>query len=172
MRAIYLTGFMGSGKTTIGKALGEALKLPIIDTDEWIVERHQKQIRDIFADEGEDAFRRYEREALMQLPKENIVITTGGGIVIQKENRERMKDTGLVFYLQCDLDEIYRRLENDTSRPLLDGQKRLNMERLMNERQSWYEEAHVTIPVAARTVDEIVEAIVNVIKDRQNGDNN
>ncbi|WLR49762.1 shikimate kinase [Bacillus tianshenii] len=171
MRAIYLTGFMGSGKTTVGAELGKVLQLPVIDTDQWIEQQKGKQIRDIFAQEGEAVFRRYEYEALQKLPKTDTVITTGGGIIIQEQNRAFMKKNGTVFYLHCDLDEIYTRLENDTTRPLLDGAKRTNIENLMSERRSWYEEAEVIIDTTGRSIEEIVKEIVNVIKERQRGDN-
>ena len=91
MRAIYLTGFMGSGKTTIAEKLSKALDMPAIDTDQHIMKATGKSIPDIFANEGEAAFRQYETESLEALPTENVIISTGGGIVLKERNRRFME---------------------------------------------------------------------------------
>ncbi|OEH92880.1 shikimate kinase [Bacillus solimangrovi] len=164
MLAVYLTGFMGSGKTTIGKELGKYLGVPVIDTDEWIEKEKDKSIRDIFNEEGEESFRKYERECLKEMPEKNAIITTGGGMIIQSVNRQYMQTHGQVIYLHCDLDEIFRRLEKDTSRPLLDGTKRENIRKLMNERKQWYEESHIKIDTTQRSINDIVKEIADRIK--------
>ncbi|MCX8001519.1 MAG: shikimate kinase [Anoxybacillus mongoliensis] len=164
MRAIYLTGFMGAGKTTIGKRLGEVLQLPVIDTDAYIEQQVGKTIAAIFAEEGEEAFRAYEREVLKKLPTEHIVITTGGGIVIQEENRQFMRKHGIVIYLHCELHELFRRLMGDTTRPLLMENKKSQMKQLFEQRLPWYHEAHITIDTTNRTVNDIVETIVSLLK--------
>ncbi|MGQ0415199.1 shikimate kinase, partial [Bacillus sp. HC-TM] len=91
MKSIYITGYMGAGKTTIGKALSKELHMDVIDTDQKIEEKQEKAIRDIFAEEGEMAFREYESEMLRALPVHNVIITTGGGIIERAENRKWMK---------------------------------------------------------------------------------
>ncbi|MBB5354462.1 shikimate kinase [Anoxybacillus mongoliensis] len=164
MKAIYLTGFMGAGKTTIGKRLGEVLQLPVIDTDAYIEQQVGKTIATIFAEEGEEAFRAYEREVLKKLPTEHIVITTGGGIVIQEENRQFMRKHGIVIYLHCELHELFRRLMGDTTRPLLMENKKSQMKQLFEQRLPWYHEAHITIDTTNRTVNDIVETIVSLLK--------
>ncbi|MGJ7034945.1 shikimate kinase [Anoxybacillus eryuanensis] len=164
MKAIYLTGFMGAGKTTIGKRLGEVLQLPVIDTDAYIEQQVGKTIAAIFAEEGEEAFRAYEREVLKKLPTEHIVITTGGGIVIQEENRQFMRKHGIVIYLHCELHELFRRLMGDTTRPLLMENKKSQMKQLFEQRLPWYHEAHITIDTTNRTVNDIVETIVSLLK--------
>jgi shikimate kinase len=167
VKAIYLTGFMGAGKTTIGKKLGNVLQLPVIDTDEYIERQAGKSIADIFAEEGEETFRMYERQVLKMLPTENVIITTGGGMVIQAENREWMKTNGTVVYLHCDVDELVRRLEHDSSRPLLSENKRMQIERLFRERLPFYKEATVTIDTTGKSIDETVAEIVAVLKDQK-----
>lgn len=118
MQAIYITGFMGAGKTTIGKALSDKLGIPVVDTDQRIEEKHGKLIRDIFAEEGEISFRQYESAMLQALPTSDIIITTGGGIVESTNNRQWMSENGIVVYLYCDPYVIAERLSEDTTRPL------------------------------------------------------
>jgi shikimate kinase len=170
MRAIYLTGFMGSGKTTIGRALSEKLGIPVIDTDEMIEKKAGKTIPAIFADEGEERFRKYEQEILKQLPTNDVIITTGGGMVISKENRSWMKKHGNVIFLSCSLDIIFQRLQSDTNRPLF-SQNKEKMKELYEKRLPYYLEAAFTIDTSQKSVEEIVEDIVRMIKKQEGGDN-
>jgi shikimate kinase len=170
MRAIYLTGFMGSGKTTIGRALSEKLGIPVIDTDEMIEKKAGKTIPAIFADEGEERFRKYEQEILKQLPTNDVIITTGGGMVISKENRSWMKKHGNVIFLSCSLDIIFQRLQSDTNRPLF-SQNKEKMKELYEKRLPYYLEAAFTIDTSHKSVEEIVEDIVRMIKKQEGGDN-
>jgi shikimate kinase len=164
MKAIYLTGFMGAGKSTIGRELGKALNLPVIDTDDFIEKTREKIIKDIFETEGESAFRSYEREALKELPIENVIITTGGGMVIQQENREWMRSHGTVFYLHCDFSIIAERLKHDTSRPLFDQEQLNKTKKLYQDRLPLYQEAHYTIDTTTKEISDIVSEIVKLIK--------
>jgi shikimate kinase len=170
MRAIYLTGFMGSGKTTIGRALSEKLGIPVIDTDEMIEKKAGKTIPAIFADEGEECFRKYEQEILKQLPTNDVIITTGGGMVISKENLSWMKKHGNVIFLSCSLDIIFQRLQSDTNRPLF-SQNKEKMKELYEKRLPYYLEAAFTIDTSHKSVEEIVEDIVRMIKKQEGGDN-
>ncbi len=124
MKPIYLIGFMGSGKTTIGKELAACLNQEVIDTDEEIVKRENKNINDIFAQHGEGYFRSLESLILIEMDGRAGVITTGGGIVINPENRKRLSETGIVFFLYASPEEIFKRIEKDHSRPLLKGDKK------------------------------------------------
>ena len=85
MKSIYITGYMGAGKTTIGKALSQELQMDVVDTDQKIEEKQAKAIRDIFAEEGETAFREYESEMLRALPVHNVIITTGGELLNERK---------------------------------------------------------------------------------------
>ncbi|WP_416827209.1 shikimate kinase [Ectobacillus polymachus] len=160
MKALYITGFMGSGKTTIGKELGLRWNMPVIDTDEEIERKTGKQITAIFHDEGEEVFRDYESNMLQSLPCENVIITTGGGIIGREQNRKWMKEHGIVLYLYCDLSHIVKRLEGDTSRPLFKNTEAFSA--LYKMRQKWYEEATVTVD----TTDKDVQSILNEIEMR------
>lgn len=159
MDAIYLTGFMGAGKTTVGKALGEKLGISVIDTDAVIVNKENRPIDTIFREEGEDSFRRKETAVLYELPTKDVIVTTGGGIVLKKENRDYMKKHGIVFFLYCSPEKTYARLENDTSRPLLKGDKRKEIASRLVERMDRYLEADYVIDTSDLTIEETVAQI-------------
>jgi shikimate kinase len=120
MTTIYLIGFMGSGKSTIGVELAKKLSKTYVDTDQYIVEKHQREIAEIFQTDGERSFRNFEIDALREVsPYE--VVSTGGGIVEKAENLQTMKNNGVIVYLHTSFQEIYNRLENDLTRPLWDS---------------------------------------------------
>jgi shikimate kinase len=161
MDNIYLIGFMGSGKTTIGKALGNYLNISVIDTDEEIIRIKNKSITDIFNDEGEPAFRRYENEVLRNLPSKDCIVTTGGGIIKSEENRLWLKENGLVVFLDATPDEIVNRLMDDQSRPLLIGDKKAKISQMLEERMALYSEtANFIVDTTGKQVNVIVEEIV------------
>ncbi|NSL50357.1 shikimate kinase [Calidifontibacillus erzurumensis] len=164
MKSLFLTGFMGSGKTTIGKQLAEKLSLPVIDTDEFIENQLNKTIREIFETEGEKKFREYEKHFLKLVPTENTIVTTGGGIILAEENRAWMREKGYVIYLHCEPDEIIRRLKDDQTRPLLDGDKENNIRTIFSQRLPLYNEADLKIDTMNKNPDEIVEEIEQLIK--------
>ncbi|WP_273850738.1 shikimate kinase [Guptibacillus spartinae] len=164
MKAIYLTGFMGSGKTTVAEALSKELGVPAIDTDEHIAKMQDKTISAIFDEEGEKAFRAYETASLENLPCKNIIISTGGGIVLNEKNRSYMKQNGTLIYLHCEPDEIVKRLEDDTTRPILAGGNKQNkVKTIFAERLPLYREAEYEIETTNRTVKDIVADICSII---------
>ncbi|HHY73035.1 MAG TPA: shikimate kinase [Bacillus bacterium] len=164
MKSLYLTGFMGSGKTTIGKLLAEKLALPVIDTDQFIEEQLQKTIREIFETEGEEQFREYEEQFLKMIPTENNIITTGGGIILKNENRTWMRKNGTVIYLHCEPEEIMKRLASDETRPLLDGDKQKNILSIFAKRSEYYDDADFKIDTTGKSPVEIVLEIEQLIK--------
>src|SRR5690625_3132536 len=103
---------MGSGKSTIGKDLANKLSKSYVDTDQYIVEKHQREIADIFQKNGESTFRKYEIDALNSLSTYEVV-STGGGIVERDENLQTMEKNGFIFYLHASFEEISNRLEKD-----------------------------------------------------------
>ncbi|PFG13867.1 shikimate kinase [Bacillus sp. es.036] len=160
MKAIYLTGFMGSGKTTVAEELSKALALPSEDTDKHVTKMQGREIPVIFESEGEKAFRSYETASLKDLPTENIIISTGGGIVLSENNRSFMKQNGTMIYLHCEPEEIVKRLEGDTSRPLLAGDNKQNkINTIFTERLPLYREADYEIETTNRSVKDIVAEI-------------
>lgn len=164
----FITGFMGSGKTTIGQALGEKLGLHVIDIDQWIEEKEKKEIKDIFKEKGEDYFRELETEALQAVSEKNVIVTTGGGIVTRAVNREWMKKNGVIIYLHCEIEEVLSRLEGDKSRPNFRADRE-EMEKLFLSRKKFYEEAHITIDTTGKTVEEIVEQLTSRLKEVESG---
>ena len=159
MKALYIIGFMGSGKTTVGKALSSALHMPVIDTDQCIEEKTKKIIQDIFSEEGEDKFRKYESEVLQSLPTNDYIITTGGGIVEKAENREWMKEHGTVIYLYCDPYVIAERIAGDTTRPLFQKENIGAFVEKFEKREAYYEEATVKIDTTNKSIEAIVQEI-------------
>lgn len=143
---IILVGFMGCGKTTIGRLLAERLGWVFIDTDTRIEEEQGCTIKEIFAVKGEDEFRKIEREAIASMSLRNHqIIATGGGVVKDPVNVQNLKKSGTVIYLRLTPESVYERVKEDHSRPLLQpytGEQKLERIRtLMEERRPLYENA-------------------------------
>ena len=124
----------------------------------------EKEIRDIFAEEGEMAFREYESEMLRSLPVQNVIITTGGGIIERAENRKWMKENGTVVYLYCDPHVIAERLREDTTRPLFQKKDIDAFITKFESRRAYYEEADIHID----TTNKSVKQIMNELKQKIN----
>ncbi|MDZ5471023.1 shikimate kinase (plasmid) [Bacillus sp. 31A1R] len=160
MQGIFLVGFMGTGKTTIGTALGERWGLPVYDTDEEIIKKEGISINEIFKRNGEDYFRKLETQILKNVPVKNCIITTGGGVILKKENREYLKSIGKVIMLNASVEEILKRVETDHTRPLLVGDKREKIVNLYKDRFELYiETASIIIETTGKTVNQICEEI-------------
>ena len=102
---IALIGFMGSGKTTVGKALARALEMKFVDIDKEIVKLEKRTVAEIFEQDGEEYFRELERKIIDKESKDNnIVISTGGGVIIDNANIKKLKESSFVVYLNCDID--------------------------------------------------------------------
>jgi len=121
---IFLIGLMGSGKTTIGKLLSKKLDKFFFDSDQVIEERLGVKVPLIFEYEGESGFRERESNVLKDLvAKKNIILATGGGVILSSKNRELLSSNGVVIYLKADYENLAKRMENDKSRPLLQGKE-------------------------------------------------
>lgn len=120
---IVLIGYMGAGKTAVGKYLAEKYGYKFLDMDEYIVDREGMSINDIFATKGEEYFRQLETDTLIELRHKlnNTVLSTGGGAPVKEENRRLLKSIGKVFYLEASADITYKRVSGNTDRPLLAG---------------------------------------------------
>ena len=162
---IILEGFMGSGKTTVSELLSEKLDLELIDTDEAISEAEGCTISEIFDVQGEQAFRDMETELIKMLVDEHVretVISLGGGLPVRAENRELLKKCGKVVYLRTSPEEVYNRIKDDTSRPLLRGDDPLSkIKKMQEDRGGFYEEAaDIIIDTDGKTPKEIVSEII------------
>ena len=170
---IFLIGPMASGKTTIGQKLAKHLKIDFIDTDQQIEKNAGAEISWIFDIEGEESFREREHEVLKKACNEiDCVISTGGGIVIRKDNRDLLRDSGLIIYLEASIQSQLERTLLDKSRPLLDSKdKELTLRNLKKERSPLYEGiANITIIEKERGHNVILQDILNKIKEIQKGD--
>ena len=161
---IFLIGMMGAGKTTIGKSLANYLGKQFIDTDHEIQERTGVKIPVIFEIEGEEGFRKRETEVLRELvKKDNIVLATGGGVVLSEENRMLLAQSGNVVYLRASVNDLHRRTRYDKSRPLLqtkNSHKKLT--ELFSQRDDLYRDtAHVIVDSGKQGVRQLVQKLVN-----------
>lgn len=162
MKTIYLIGFMGCGKSTIGEGIQQKYGKEFVDTDTLIVKTQKQEIKDIFRIEGEKAFREYETKALKEASS-YAVVATGGGIIQKEENVRIMKENGVIIYLQTSFKEIVKRLENDELRPLWNKSKTEEMEKLFKEREFLYEDcADYTIITEEQTFEEILKRVRNI----------
>lgn len=165
---IILIGFMGSGKTSVGIRLSYQLKRTMIDTDKWIEQKQKKTVSEIFAQSGEEAFRRMETDCLKELIRisDKQIISVGGGLPVREENHALLKELGTVFYLHVTPETVYERLKTDTTRPLLqveDPEERIRI--LLEERAPVYEAcADVVLDVSDLSFDEILEQIGEELK--------
>ncbi|PLX17571.1 MAG: hypothetical protein C0601_07380 [Candidatus Muiribacterium halophilum] len=144
---IVLIGFMGTGKTVVGKFLSSSYDLDLIDTDELIEKKTGMSISDIFDKHGGAYFRDLENQVLVELKNvNNCVISTGGGIVLRPENRTLLSDMGTIFHLKASFEEILRRVEGTENRPLLDNIDKYEcVSSLWKERKELYDIAHFEI---------------------------
>lgn len=142
MKNIVLIGMMGSGKSSVGKALAQKLQRPFIDTDALIEQRESKSIQEIFELYGENYFRKLEQDVVRELAVyDNHVISTGGGMVMNQQNVDSLKLHGKLFYLRNGVEELEARLGSARdNRPLLGAGKELRdtLQRLLDQRESVY----------------------------------
>ena len=165
---IILVGPMGSGKTTVGRKLSKRLKKDFYDSDHEIINRTGVSIDHIFEIEGESGFRERETEILKNLcSMKNIIIATGGGVVLKLENRDLMKVSAMVIYLSSSIEQILRRTSKSKTRPLLERSKdrRKTISDIIEAREEFYQDvASVTINTNGKKLTEVIEEIVNNIE--------
>ncbi len=148
---IYLVGYMGCGKSTIGRKVADLLGISFVDLDKYIEERYFKTVPAIFAEEGEKGFREKERTALLEVSQfENVMVGTGGGAPCFFDNMEVMNKNGVTIYIAPDTDVLATRLlKSKTERPLIAGKSReeliLFIEDALLKRAPFYEKAKIII---------------------------
>lgn len=154
---------MGAGKTTIGRQLALALRKEFKDSDHEIVQRTGASIPLIFDIEGEEGFRKREREVIEQLTREDdLVLATGGGAVLAEENRKCLRERGVVIYLFASIEQLLRRTAKDKNRPLLQtANPKARLEEIMKVRDPLYREvAHLVVYTDDRSVRSVVREIL------------
>jgi shikimate kinase len=164
---IFLVGMMGSGKTTLGRALAQRLHVPFTDTDRVLVERTGVPVATIFEIEGEPGFRKRESAVLAELARgEEQVIATGGGSVLAAENRALMRSSGTVIYLRARIEHLWERTRHDTSRPLLaTADPRATLEGLLEARDPLYREvAHIVVDTGSQSAGTLVARVVAALR--------
>ena len=153
MNNIVLTGFMGTGKTEVGRELSRILGWKLIDVDDEVVKSQKMSINEIFSRVGEAAFRDMETEMIRKVSqKRNVIISTGGGAVLREENRELLKAHGVVVCLTARPETIFRRTGGNRERPLLQVDNPLQrIHDLLEARMQFYEKADLMIDTEGKS---------------------
>jgi len=160
---ILLVGMMGAGKTTVGKSLASYLNKTFIDTDHEIQKRTGVKIPVIFEIEGEAGFRKREAKMLRQLLKiDNIVLATGGGIILNRENRELLRQNGTIVYLRATVNDLWHRTRHNKDRPLLQTlDLQAKLAELYDQRDPIYREiAHIVVESRKQSIRQMVKLLV------------
>ena len=167
MTRIILIGYMGAGKTTVGKALSQSLALPFYDLDWYIEERYRRTIPQIFAENGENGFREIEQKILHEVAEfENVIISCGGGVAMRERNVAEMKKNGKVVLLKADPQTILDRVKDSDERPLLNGHKNVEyIADLMEARRAKYEAAaDIVVQTDGKSALEICEEMIHKLR--------
>ncbi len=160
MQNIVLIGFMGTGKSTVGRRLAQSLAWNFFDTDYVIEDVTNLSVTEIFRRHGETRFRSEERIVVKRLSQqERIVIATGGGTVLNPLNWEALAKNGIMIGLHASIEAILSRIGHKHNRPLLKG-PREEIEKLWSERQKYYAKADFTVDTSQKNIDEVVNEIL------------
>lgn len=163
IRNLALIGFIGSGKSSVGKMVAARLHFDFLDADEFIEAHVGKSITRIFAEDGEPAFREYERQVVEHLKGlENTVISTGGGLPANEKNLAGLKSHALVVYLWATPQKVWQRVRRQQHRPLLQGPDPLaKIQQLLTAREPFYRQADVLVNTERRSVAEVARHIIH-----------
>lgn len=169
MKNIVLIGFMGTGKTSVGRLLASRLGCAFHDLDRKIEEKHGMSIPEMFREHGEPYFRAREKEAVREAAERtNLVIATGGGTVKDAENVAILRQNGIFVALTADADTILLRTATRGARPVLDhadaGDRRAAVVQLMEERRHLYDGADITVDTGGRSPLEVAEHIMQALR--------
>jgi shikimate kinase len=166
---VFLTGFMGVGKSKIGLVLARRMGRLFFDTDQMVELRAGKAISAIFADEGEESFRRLEHECVLETcARSDVVVALGGGAITRTNNIEAVRGSGLLVCLEADIDTIFARVDRRDDRPLLLGlgpeEKRAKIVTMLRERAPFYDQAHFKLRTSEtqspeNTVRDLIELL-------------
>lgn len=171
MKNIYLVGFMGTGKTVVGKIIAKRLNKKFMEMDEIIEKKENKKIAEIFAAGGEERFRELERKLLREISqKSDLVVSGGGGLICNEENARVLLETGRVFNLTASPATIYQRIKKHTHRPLLNvANPLIKIEQLLAQRQNYYAKAHYTVESENQPPAAVADNIIELLKKKHDG---
>jgi len=160
---IALIGFMGTGKTSVGRLVAEQLDFEFLDTDEMIQSATGKTITEIFSRDGEVAFRALEEKVVEEISqRKNLVISTGGGLPVNPKNLTSLKSNSLVVCLWASPEKIWERVKNQTHRPLLqDANPQEKIRDLLTVREPFYKQADVLLNTELRSMREVAQQVVH-----------
>ena len=167
---VFLTGFMGVGKTRVGHILARELGRCFLDTDRMIEQRAGKTIAEIFADEGEAHFRQLERDCVLETcQRPDAVVALGGGAITRADNVAAVRRAGILVCLKADVETIFARVRRRTNRPLLAGldpqAQRAKIESLLRERAPFYDQAHIELyTTQAQTPEDTAEKLRDLLE--------
>ncbi|GAW65764.1 shikimate kinase [Geoanaerobacter pelophilus] len=163
---IFLTGFMGCGKTSVGRSLAQRLGWSFVDLDQVIVDRAGLSIKEIFASQGEQAFRALETAALVEVAsRPSQVVSTGGGAVIASENRAAMRASGRIVNLTASVETIAARVTGDSERPLLAADASVErISSMLEGRERFYADADLRIDTTGKTVEAVASEVLDSLK--------
>jgi len=166
MRNIVLVGFMGTGKTAVGKRLAKKLGMKYISTDEEIEAKEKRPINDIFAKDGENYFRKIEKETVKKISAmQDVVIAAGGGAVLDEENMKNFRKNSIIICLNATAEEILKRTESFAHRPLLNVPDPLaKIKSLLESRAPYYAKADYTVDTTGKNRDKVVDEIVEIVR--------
>jgi shikimate kinase len=162
---IILVGFMGAGKSSVGRLLARRLGRCFVETDDMIVAREGTSIPEIFREQGEVRFRGLEADALESLRlKSGEVIATGGGLPCREGRMEALRELGTVVWLAGEFAELHERARRTAGRPMLAGRTQAELEELYRARQAYYRRAHVTVDTSGLGPDQVVARILAALR--------
>lgn len=163
---IFLCGFMGCGKTTIGKCLAEKLSAKYIDMDEYIEKHEGKKISQIFAEKGEPYFRQIEADTVKNLSETNGIISCGGGAMLNDKSSETARENGEVVFLDVPFDVCYERINNDLNRPIVMNNTKEQLKAIYDRRYPVYMKNSSICVHADDSPKKITETILHLLIDR------
>ncbi len=171
---VFLTGFMGSGKSTIGPILANALGWEFVDIDKIIERKTDRKIVDIFSSAGEQVFRALEQESLIEVLDRNAcVVSLGGGTLVDEKNFEFIRKNGVLVYLQLTPEKLWERVKHKTDRPMLKDpsgnplrgeELKRRIDELLQTREKYYAKADIIVPADAMKVGPTVDTIVKKLR--------
>ena len=165
---IFLVGFMGTGKSSVGRLLARRLGRCFVETDELIVAREGRSIAEIFGADGEARFRQLEADLLDLLRlKRGDVIATGGGFPCREGRMEALKAMGTVVWLAGEFEALYARALRSGSRPMLEGRPKEEVAALHRAREPYYRQAHLVVETTGLGVDQVVRRILSLLRQRE-----